>query len=199
MNGKQAYFDGMADRWDEMVDVDSLRAQLNNMLDDLRIRPDEHILDLGCGTGNLTALLVGRLSYPGSVVAVDFAPGMVRRARAKIGDSPVSWLVADAHSLPLATESLDRVICFSAWPHFDEPGRVAKGIARILKRGGSLEIFHAGSREEINGIHVHAGGAIERDLLPPASDLGAMLRRKGFREVGVVENGDMYHVRMQKG
>ena len=50
----------------------------------LPLRGDETVLDAGCGSGRVTALLLERLPE-GHVVAVDAAPSMVEHARAALG------------------------------------------------------------------------------------------------------------------
>jgi len=198
MNAKRVYFEEVADRWDGMVDLNGLQARLRLVLDDIQIGTDERILDLGCGTGNLTALLTERLSHTGCVVAVDFSGRMLSRARTKVKDPRVSWVVADAHTLPLADASVDRVFCFSAWPHFDDPDRVAEGIARVLRPGGRLHILHTASRLEVNEIHLHAGRPLERDLLVPVEETSAMLREGGFREMKVWEDDRTYGIEIAR-
>ena len=56
---------------------------------------DGHILELGCGTGALTAELVKR--FPGNpITAVDAAPGMIEQAAKLVPNSHVTWVTADA-------------------------------------------------------------------------------------------------------
>lgn len=61
--------------------------------------PGARVLEVGCGTGRVTALLAPRA---GSVVAVDLSPDMLRRARERFGAaSSVYLLRADVLALPL--------------------------------------------------------------------------------------------------
>jgi trans-aconitate 2-methyltransferase len=55
------------------------------VLERLALRGDERVLDAGCGSGRVTAMLLDRLPG-GHVVAVDSAPSMVEHARAALGD-----------------------------------------------------------------------------------------------------------------
>jgi len=48
----------------------------------LRLRGDEHVLDIACGTGH-ASLAAARLLPSGRVIAVDFSPGMLDQARQK--------------------------------------------------------------------------------------------------------------------
>lgn len=198
MNGAPAdrlqYFDEIAPRWEGIVDVDRIRRRLEPVLDELSIEADEHILDLGCGTGVLTALLLARLSVRGRVSAVDFSGAMLELAREKISDRRVAWIASDAVSLPLAEASIDRAIAFSTWPHFPDQEAVARELHRVVRAGGHLHVIHVESRSTINAIHSNAGGVIGHDRLVPAGDLAAVLGRCGFHVVSVADDADRYVV-----
>src|SRR5262249_24358187 len=51
------------------------------------VRGDERVLDAGCGTGRVTAMLLERLPR-GRVVALDGSPAMIEGARRRLGDDP---------------------------------------------------------------------------------------------------------------
>ena len=85
---------------------------------------------------------------------------MIEKAKAKHRDDRVSFLVADAGQIPVPDASMDRVLCFSAWPHFPDPDAVIKELLRLLKPGGRLHVWHVDSREKINDIHKHAHAAV---------------------------------------
>ncbi len=193
-DSRAAYFDSIAERWDGWEDLPALEARLAAGLERLGVGPDERLLDAGCGTGNLTRALLARLSDAGRVLAVDLSPRMIDAARRKVRDPRAGWLVADLRRLPVPDASFDRVICCSVWPHIDDREGTAGEIARVLKPGGRLDIWHLASRAKINAIHAGAGGAIGGDLLPPAAETAALLRRRGFRTAAVVDDEDGYLV-----
>lgn len=92
------------------------------------------VLDLGAGTGKLTALLVERFD---EVIAVEPLAGMravlertVPRARVVPGD---------AERIPLDDGSVDGVFVAEAFHWFDTRAAVRE-IARVLRRGGTLVI-----------------------------------------------------------
>ena len=92
------------------------------------------LLDLGCGTGYFRSDLSAR--YPSATyIGLDLAPGMVEYAR---GRSPGDclWIVGDAESLPLATESVDIVFSSLAVQWCYRPELFFAELARVLKPGG---------------------------------------------------------------
>ena len=193
-NPRAAFFDGIADKWDGWEDLAAMERKFATGLAELGVGADETVLDVGCGTGNLTRALLARLSSAGSVVAVDISPRMLEVARTKVSDPRVTWHAQDARRLPLGDASCDRVICYSVWPHFEDRTAVATELARVLKPGGSLHVWHLIPRQRVNEIHAGAGEAVREDVLAPADETAALLTAVGFRSVTATEAGATYLV-----
>jgi ubiquinone/menaquinone biosynthesis C-methylase UbiE len=196
---KAAYFDGIAGKWDGWEDLPSLSAKLAAGLAEFGLDPSETVLDAGCGTGNLSREILARLSPAGHVVAVDFSPRMIERARRKVRDPRIRWHVADIGRLPIPDASCDRVLCFSLWPHIDDRDAAADELGRVLKPGGHLHVWHLVSRAKINDVHAGAGEPIDRDLLPPAWETAALLLRHGFAVITQVDDETRYLVSAVRG
>lgn len=191
-SAKVAFFDGIAAQWDGWECLKSLAQNLDHGLQTFGVGADETVLDIGCGTGNLTAALLRHLSDNGRVEAVDISPRMIETARRKVDDPRVRWHLADAERLSLSNESCDRAICYSVWPHFENPGTVAGELKRILRPGGRLHVWHLIPRERVNQIHADAGEAVRRDHLPPVEKLVDLLVKLGFEVITAVETPDSY-------
>jgi len=199
---RSEYFDQMADRWDQ-IHGNGHKAVLTRTLLQEGLRTfgvdfDERVVDLGCGTGVLLGCLLEHLGTKGRVHAVDFAPRMIARAREKHPDERVGFLVADAGAVPLPDGSVDRVVCFSAWPHFPDPEAVILEMRRILKPGGRLHVWHTSSRDKINDIHKNVHQAVCRDMLEPADRLARRMRRAGFSIEDQRDDADAYLVTARK-
>jgi SAM-dependent methyltransferase len=98
------------------------------------------ILDLGCGTGNLTALL--RERFPGAMLCgVDPAEKMVELAADRFrADSGVKILAGEGTRIPMPQQHLDYVVSNLALHHVlpEQRSLCAAEIARVLKPGGRL-------------------------------------------------------------
>lgn len=197
-NAKAEYFDGIADKWDGWEDLEVLGQRLAAGLRDLGVAEGETVIDVGCGTGNLTKALLEHVGAKGRVIAVDISPRMIEAAKRKVADARVSWHVADARWLPLAPSSCDRIVCFSVWPHFDSAEATAQELARVLKPSGVLHIWHLISRQRVNAIHASAGPVVERDLLRPAEETSDLLLRLGFEVMHSVDVETHYLVSARK-
>jgi ubiquinone/menaquinone biosynthesis C-methylase UbiE len=195
---RREYFDDLANRWDDFYDTDRVRPLLIDGLCRLAVEPGEQVIDLGCGTGALLGCLLEHLGPQGRVHAVDFSPRMIEKAKAKHQDDRVSFLVADAGKIPVPDASMDRVLCFSAWPHFPDPDAVIKELLRLLKPGGRLHVWHVDSREKINDIHKHAHAAVHHDILESADQLCGRMCRMGLVIEEQRDDQDTYLITARK-
>lgn len=177
---RQDYFDTLADRWDGFEDLEVLGPRLDRELEILGIGRSETVMDVGCGTGNLTLALLRRLGPDGRVLAVDIAPAMIEKARDKVRDDRVAWIQGALARLPLPACSVDRAMLLSVWPHVDDRAAAASELFRVLRPGGVANVVHLNSRSRINAIHAGVGGAIGQDLLPPADETARTLEAAGF-------------------
>ena len=90
------------------------------------------VLDLGAGTGKLTARLVERGL---NVVAVDPIAEMLEVLRSALPGTPA--LLGTAEEIPLPDNSVDAVLVAQAW-HWVDPERAIPEVARVLRPGGRL-------------------------------------------------------------
>jgi trans-aconitate 2-methyltransferase len=88
-----------AETYDRVSDVQVAWAQ--RVLERLPLRGDETVLDAGCGSGRVSAILLERLPS-GRVIGVDADAAMVEHARAALGDR-ATVLAADLTELRLET------------------------------------------------------------------------------------------------
>lgn len=89
------------------------------------------MLDLGAGTGKLTAALRGR----GTMIAVEPDPAMLGELRRRFPD--VDAREGSAESIPLPAGAVDAVLVGQAWHWFDTE-RALPELARVLRPGGVL-------------------------------------------------------------
>lgn len=100
----------------------------------------EHILDLCCGQGVLTRLLLER--EVGQVVAVDASEKLIAAAKARGPvDARVRYVVRDATRLgDIANGSFDAAACVMAVQDVDDVGLLFDGLGRSLRAGGRAVI-----------------------------------------------------------
>jgi trans-aconitate 2-methyltransferase len=137
------------------------------VLDRLPLRGDETVLDAGCGSGRLTEVLVERLPG-GRVIAVDGAPSMVERTRARLGPA-VDVHLADLAELELS-EPVDAVFSNAVFHWVPDRARLFERLLAALRPGGRLEAQCGG-----RGNNARFGAAAARVAAEPpfAAHLGS--------------------------
>jgi len=114
-------------------------------------RTDARVLDLCCGTGDLTFAMnrmrMHALRDEGAhrtpIIGSDFAQPMVERARKKAGHRPRAavFLTADALHLPFPAASFDLVTSAFGFRNLANYEEGLREIARVLKAGGQVGIL----------------------------------------------------------
>lgn len=109
------------------------------------VRPDARVLDLCCGTGDMTFALRRevRQGRP-QIVGADFAHTMLRRAVTKsaaLDSSRPGWIEADALSLPFPNERFDLVTSAFGFRNLVDYDAGLREIARVLRPGGECGIL----------------------------------------------------------
>ena len=109
-------------------------------LDWLDPRPDLDWLDVGCGTGALSAAVLDRAA-PRSLVAIDPSEGFLRKARESVRGNAVQLLVGDAQSLPLASDSRDVVVSGLVLNFVADRIRALTEMKRVARSGGTVAFY----------------------------------------------------------
>jgi SAM-dependent methyltransferase len=95
----------------------------------------ERLLDLGCAEG----ATLHHLGEPPGAVGVDLFPDKLAFARAHL--PRCTFVEGNAYALPFEDESFDHVIVRDVIHHIDEPERARREIARVLVRGGRVDVL----------------------------------------------------------
>jgi demethylmenaquinone methyltransferase/2-methoxy-6-polyprenyl-1,4-benzoquinol methylase len=178
-------FDSIAPRYDLLNHV--LSANVDRLwwrrtarrFRDVLARPDAAVLDICCGTGDLTmALLKLRPTGARPVLAGDFARAMLRRGAQKFGRETLQTpgngkksaaapyaiaIEADAIHLPLRDESLDLIVTAFGFRNLANYAAGLKEFHRTLKPGGQLGILEF---SEPGGLMGNAYALYFRRVLP---------------------------------
>lgn len=201
----------MTDSEAREIDVDTLRAVYGGgaevyddywhpvirppalaVIDALPLRDATRVLDVGAGTGGLTAPL--RAAAPSAhVVSIDASMEMlcVARTRARATAS-----VADAAQLPIASTAADAVVLPFVLFHLSDPPAAIRETARVLRRGGSAGTVTFAWEQHPHAFAVWEDTLREFDIpiLPPAQQYGgldtidhiaALLRNNGLEPARV--------------
>ena len=119
------------------------------MIEELELRGDEQILDIGCGDGRLTAQLAERVPG-GSVLGIDASSAMIDGAR-KHERANLSFTVIDAAQLPFV-EQFDLIFSNAALHWLDDHRSLLSLMERALKPGGKVRVSFGAEGNCVNLI-----------------------------------------------
>jgi trans-aconitate 2-methyltransferase len=155
----------------------------------LELRGDESVLDLGCGTGRVTALLLERLPR-GRAVAVDAAPAMVERAREELSER-ATVVLSDLLDLEV-DEPVDAAISTATLHWIADHDALFARVAAALKPGGQFVAQCGGAGNIASVVEVLDRVGAEVSFAPflagwpgpwnfaAPDETAARLRRAGF-------------------
>jgi ubiquinone/menaquinone biosynthesis C-methylase UbiE len=103
----------------------------------LEIGPDDKVLDLGCGVGNLTEKI--RSITGGEVVGTDPSEGMIREAMIQYKKQNITFKVQSAEELA-EQNCFDIIFCNSSFQWFKDPDKAIGNCYRALKKNGRFGI-----------------------------------------------------------
>ncbi len=175
-------FDSIAGRYDLLNHV--LSANIDRLwwrraarrFRDVLAQPEAAVLDVCCGTGDMTMALLKRRPHNAQpVLAADFAPEMLRRGAEKFGGPGIRRsqlrdgapyaiaMEADALQLPLGDNSLDLIVTAFGFRNLANYAAGLREFYRVLKPGGQLGILEF---SEPGGLMGKAYAVYFRRVLP---------------------------------
>ena len=146
-------------------------------------QPGERVLDLGCGTGELTAQIA---ESGAAVTGVDASGQMIATAQSQYPN--LTFEIHDAHALPYSAQF--EAVFSNAAMHWMKPlDTVLAGVSRALIPGGRLALEMGGSRDNVFAVREAVEGALAELglpalvhpwIFPSPAELAALLENAGF-------------------
>ncbi|MCX6555523.1 MAG: class I SAM-dependent methyltransferase [Candidatus Aminicenantes bacterium] len=189
---KSNFFSDISSSWDDQHAGREEIERLRLFAGHFRLQAGERVLDVGCGSGRLIPLICEKIGPNGSLVELDFAPGMLDIGRGKPNGGNVTFMLGDVHAMPLPSKNFDKVIALALLPHLDDRASALKEFHRVLKPGGLLVMVHQMGREALDRLHGQSSEPVRRDLLPKKSVLESLLAEAGFSGVKILDEPDQY-------
>jgi ubiquinone/menaquinone biosynthesis C-methylase UbiE len=144
-----------------------------------------HVLDVGCGTGNLLALLADAGARVEAYAGLDLSPDMLRTAAEKLGRSTIPGALAagSVEALPFADDAFDTAVSASTLHDWPDPHAGLAEVRRVLRPGGTLLLLDW-DRAPLPMRALNAWMRITRvgyRRMYPRGEMAALLAEAGFR------------------
>jgi len=129
-----AAYELLMGRWSQLAGA--------QFLDWLALPPAARCVDVGCGNGAFTELLLERCQ-PAEVLAVDPSPGQLAYARQRLpAGAPVRWVEGDAMALPVPDGDADAALMALVLFFVPDPAAGVAEMCRAVRPGGLVAAYH---------------------------------------------------------
>ncbi|MDT0388837.1 MULTISPECIES: class I SAM-dependent methyltransferase [Streptomyces] len=172
----QEFFTARAADWDTRFPDDG--PAYAAAVAELGLRTGDRVLDAGCGTGRALPPLRAAVGPSGVVIGADLTPAMLREAVRAGRDRDGALLLTDVAALPLRAGSLDAVFGAGLISHLPSPAEDLRELARVVRPGGVLALFHPIGRAALAARH---GRPLTPDDLRAEPNLRPLLAGSGWR------------------
>ncbi|MBW5486312.1 class I SAM-dependent methyltransferase [Streptomyces bambusae] len=178
----QEFFGARAADWDTRFPDDG--PAYAAAVADLGLRPGDRVLDAGCGTGRALPALREAVGPAGEVLGADLTPEMLAAAVRAGRDKAGTLLLTDVGRLPLRDGCLDAVFGAGLISHLPDPPENLRELARVVRPGGRLALFHPIGRAALAARH---GRQITPDDLRAEPNLRPLLAGSGWELTSYVD------------
>ncbi|MFE4915345.1 class I SAM-dependent methyltransferase [Streptomyces sp. NPDC056652] len=172
----QEFFGSRAAEWDARFPDDG--PAYAAAVAELGLRPGDAVLDAGCGTGRALPPLRDAVGARGTVLGVDLTPEMLAAAVRAGRRAAGQLLLADVSRLPVHSAALDAVFGAGLIAHLPHPGDNLRELARVVRPGGRLALFHPVGRA---ALAARQGRRITDGDLRAEPNLRPLLAGSGWR------------------
>jgi SAM-dependent methyltransferase len=136
---------GAADRWDAGDRYEAYIGRWSRLVGRrfmawLEPRAGLDWLDVGCGTGALTAIVLED-AQPGSIVGVDPSSGFLEHARSSVQDPRARFILGDARQLPLEDATVDAAVSGLVLNFVPDPAQAVAEMRRATRSGGTVAAY----------------------------------------------------------
>jgi demethylmenaquinone methyltransferase/2-methoxy-6-polyprenyl-1,4-benzoquinol methylase len=155
----QSLFNSIAPTYDRLNHLLSLGLDRRwwrrtaHVLRDVLALPDAKVLDLCCGTGDMTrALLQLRPANAEPLTGLDFSSEMLAIAHSKFPSANIRWVEGDAMHLPFPDASFDLITAAFGFRNLTNYAEGLRELHRVLKPNGQLGILECNQPSGLRGL-----------------------------------------------
>lgn len=211
LSTREDWANEMGQRWLSYLDsFEGMIAPIGKaLLKRAAFKPDERVVDLGCGGGATTIAIAQAVAPTGEVVGLDISPDLVAHATRRAADAGASnarFVCADASTATLDAK-FDRLFSRFGSMFFDEPYAAFANLHNMLKPGARIDLAAWASPKDnpwIRDVTLAAKNHLDIPTPEPRAPgpfafedtdyLTDILKQAGFSAIDIVGHMDMLAV-----
>ena len=136
----QSVFDQVYDQYDLMNDFMSLgvhRLWKKNLLNMMNPSPNQKLVDVACGTGDIAELFLNRVNKSSQITCIDPNISMIKKGKEKLSKfENLNWIIGQAERLPVKDNSFDLYTISFGLRNTKNLDYALSEAYRVLKPGG---------------------------------------------------------------
>ena len=136
----QNVFDQVYDQYDLMNDFMSFgihRLWKKNLLNMMNPSPNQKLIDVACGTGDVAKLFLNNVSKSSKITCVDPNQGMIKKGKEKLNKfKNINWIISPAEKIPLPDNLFDFYTISFGLRNTKNLNKALNEAHRVLKPGG---------------------------------------------------------------
>jgi len=145
------FYDSISTFWDKSFSYWYGKAERKKVIEKLKLKSSNIVLDFGCGSGLTTYEISKRVSN-GTVIAVDLSEKQMKKAMKKTGQTKMPNVIYIKESkLRLRNNCFDAVAAVGVLEHMENPKEAIRKLIKLLKKGGHFSFMSFGRSLGIPG------------------------------------------------